>query len=204
MSRQNLLLFLIATVCAAQPGSVPANIVCKTAPKVADCGNPPKVDGLYRLKSRAKLKDGRDLCLDVDTGSGRYQQLDCRNVPSSQFFFSTGGRPDHCYRIEQQRLGGRETTVFGGPDATIFPPTRGDIAGVGFPEVDVNCRATLLGIQWQLVRVPNLPEGQEFFQIKNEQTGQCMDADRNNLTPGDLITPQACQAFDNQFWMLFK
>jgi len=94
--------------------------------------------------------------------------------------------------------------VFGGPDATIFPPTRGDIAGVGFPEVDVNCRATLLGIQWQLVRVPNLPEGQEFFQIKNEQTGQCMDADRNNLTPGDLITPQACQAFDNQFWMLFK
>lgn len=43
-----------------------------------------------------------------------------------------------------------------------------------------------------------------LFQIKNEATGKCIDADNNHLTPGGLITPQACQAVNNQFWMLFQ
>jgi hypothetical protein len=192
MRRQTLFASLTATglflVCTAQPPEPTVHQVqCNVLPKVPDCGNPPKPDGLYRLKSRAQLKDGRDLCLDVDTGSGRYQQLDCRNVPSSHFFFSTGGRTDHCYRIEQERLGGRETAS--------------DVTGIGFNQLDPTCRPSILGVQWQLVPVPRMPG---FFQIKNEQTGQCIDADNNNLTPAGLITPQACQAVTNQFWMLFK
>lgn len=193
MTRQTLLIPVIATgaflLYTSQPQqSVPIRpVICNPAPAVRNCGNPPKPDDLYRLRSKAKLSDGRDLCIDVDTGSGRYQQLDCRDVPSSHFFFSTDGRPDRCYRIEQERSGGRETTS--------------GVTGVGINQVDLTCRAAALGIQWQLVPVPNVPG---FFWIKNEQTGQCIDADNNRLEPAGLITPQQCQSANNQFWMLFQ
>ena len=188
MMRQNLLIFLLATgpclICAAQGNPTVHDVQCNVAPAVEDCGSPPKPEGLYRLKSAAKLSDRRDLCLDAN-GDGGYRQLDCQNIPSSHFYFSIGGRPDHCYRIEQERLGGRETTS--------------SVHGIGFNQLDSTCRPAILGVQWQLVTVPGWPG---YFWIKNEQTGQCIDADRNALRPGGLITPQACQAFSNQFWTL--
>jgi hypothetical protein len=165
---------------------------CNAPPAVSDCGDPPKPDGLYRLKSGAKLSDGRDLCINVDTDSGQYQQLDCRDVPSSQFFFSTGRRPDHCYRIEQERNGGRETDS--------------NVAGVGFNQIKASCRAAILSVQWQLVAAPG-----GFFRIKNEQTGRCITAgtdnpNDNHLSPTGPITTRPCQkeAITNQLWMLFK
>lgn len=183
----------IITVLATSPflvhalgqGDVPV-VNCNRAPAVRDCGTPPKPDGLYRLKSKAKLSDGRDLCINVDTGSGRYQQLDCRDVPSSKFFFSTGGRADHCYRIEQERSGGRETNDV--------------VQGVGINQLDLACRVAALQIQWQLKPVPNVPG---FFWIKNEVSGECIDADANHLEPAGIISPQACQALNNQYWTLF-
>jgi hypothetical protein len=91
--------------------------------------------------------------------------------------------------MEQERNGGRET------DSKVM--------GVGFNQLDTTCRPAILSVQWQLVPVPGFPG---YFWIKNEQTGQCIDADRNNLTPGGIISPQAFQACphcDNQFWKLF-
>jgi Cytolethal distending toxin A/C domain len=197
MNRRSVLVIaLIATgpflVRVAQgQGSVklrPLN--CNAAPAISDCGSPqPKPDGLYMLKSKAKLSDGRDLCIDVDPGTGRYQQLDCRkSVPSRQFYFSTGKRPDHCYRIEQERLGGRETAT--------------NMVGIGFNQVDSTCRAAVLEVQWQLVAAPG-----GFFQIKNEQEGLCITAGSDGLSPTDPITTRPCPAnahpANNQLWMLF-
>lgn len=186
--RHNLLIMIAAgpVLLCAQGNPTVHDAQCNLPPAVKDCGAPPKPDGLYRLMAAVKLSDGRDLCIDVDTGSGRYQQLDCRDVPSSHFFFSTGKRPDHCYRIEQERLGGRETAS--------------SVTGIGFNQIDTTCRPAILGLQWQLKPVPAWAG---YFWIKNEQTGQCIDADRNSLNPAGQITPQACQAFGNQFWKLF-
>jgi len=82
-------------------------------------------------ESRAKLSDGRDPVLTLTLGVGGINRLDCRDVPSSHFFFSTGGRPDHCYRIEQERSGGRETTS--------------GATGVGINQVDLTCAAAARG-----------------------------------------------------------
>jgi hypothetical protein len=75
------------------------------------------------------------------------------------------------------------------------------VTGVGINQVDLTCPPAARGLQWQLVPVPGMPD---FFQIKNQQTGQCIDADNNHLEPAGKVTPQACQSVNNQFWMLFK
>jgi hypothetical protein len=176
----------IATKMQAQGPTVPRRAVeCRPGPVVANCGAPPVQDGRYRLKSAAKLSDGRDLCLNVATQNGKYQQFDCSNVDSSHFYFAHQNA-DQCYRMEQERSGGRETHA--------------GVGGIGIDQVDLTCPPSAREIQWQLLPVPDKPG---YYWIKNQQTGKCIDADNSDLKVGGKITPQSCKPISNQFWTLF-
>jgi hypothetical protein len=160
---------------------------------VSDCGAPPVADGVYRLRARAKLKDGRPLYLEVNP-NGTYQQQDSRDTAGSHFYF---GERDtkNCYRLEQENRGGRVSMP------TLDSHSDGDnaVVGKGLTEVDLNCMATLNRIHWKLVPVKRLAG---FYQIQNKSIGTCIDADDNSRRPEGKIQALGCAQVENQFWTL--
>ena len=167
--------------------SVPRSILhnCDPNAAVPNCGAPPVQNGLYMLKSATKFPSGEEICLNVNTENGTYQQFNCFDVPSSRFYL-TAMFPDQCYRFEQEHSGGRETNQ--------------NIQGVGIVQVNLNCASEVRSLEWQLVPVPSKPN---YYQIKNHQTAKCIDVDLQHLERGGIVSPQTCQARDNQYWILF-
>jgi hypothetical protein len=136
------------------------------------------------------------VCLDIDTGSGRFHQLECRGTNAQKFYIGNADA-NACVQIFQERLGGR-----------LFMPrkdedTFSEMLGFGAdPVVPAGCRIRAAKVRWSLRPVPSA--GAHVYQIVNQATGACLQAVINDGRPqrDGVVNTIGCAAVPNQYWKL--